>query len=202
MLRNSSAVASAGSSPLPLRSEWRQYLFQSRAVFVALTLAAAPGWCAEQESEYMMLNGKSWHLDAPGKYNEQNFGAGYQHLVRNGAISAGWNWSLFQDSYNRPSGYVGYAWQYRLIDKELYVDAGAMAFLMTRADVFNSLPFPALLPYVAVGNRKYFANLTLIPGWRESKGIVFLQLGMPLKNNGLVSGALLQNSERQMQVLR
>lgn len=168
--------------------------YRLMAIF-CLIFSLGPAWSADPEYEYMLLNGKSWHIDSIKNYNEQNFGAGYQKLVQNGAFSSGWTWSLFHDSYNHPSGYLGYVWQYRLVESGWHVDAGAVGLLMTRADVLSNLPFPAVLPYLSIGNRKYFANITLIPSWRDAKGIVFLQLGLRLKSNGALTGSLWRSND-------
>ena len=136
------------------------------AVFAALI--AAPAQAAQWS---LLLNGKALHLEKPAgtNYNEENWGAGVQYDFD--MTESKWvpfvSFSGFKDSNSNPSYYVGggtlrrFAWSE---DKgALHLDAGVVAFLMTREGFKNGQPFPGVLPVVSIGTDRFALNITYIP---------------------------------------
>lgn len=140
-----------------------------------------------------LVNGKSWHAGALEEWNEDNYGLGLEYEF---ASESRWKWKLmangFVDSVDSMSYMAGGGLHRRLWDtwrfRDLYVDIGVNAFLMTREDVDDNRPFPGALPSLTVGNRYVGVNLTYLPRQavemmydsedvdRGITGIVFLQL--------------------------
>lgn len=122
---------------------------------------------ANADEFHLVVNGKAIHMDK-GNYNEKNWGIGFEYnfTPRNNwitFISA----SSFKDSTYQTSRYVGAGMKrrYRLENNNdgWHVDAGVIAFLMTRKDFKNNSPFPGILPVLSVGKSWYAMNVTYIP---------------------------------------
>ena len=137
-------------------------------VLVFVVLGAAP---AQADQWSLLINGKAVHLDDPGDdvNDDGNWGAGVQYDFD---ITAGkWvpfiNASGFKDSNGNPSYYVGGGTAKRFFlgkdDGSLHLDAGVVAFLMTREDYNNGNPFPAVLPMVSFGTNRIALNVTYAP---------------------------------------
>ena len=45
----------------------------------------------------------------------------------------------------------------------MHVDAGVIAFVMTRQDYKNNDPFPGVLPFLSIGNNRFAVNITYVP---------------------------------------
>ena len=77
------------------------------------------------------------------------------------------NASGFKDSNGNPSYYVGGGIARRFfLGKEkgsLHLDAGVVAFLMTREDYNDGDPFPAVLPMISFGTNRIALNVTYAP---------------------------------------
>jgi hypothetical protein len=167
------------------------------SVFVANVLAAivsvigtAPAEAGELSA---IVNGKSWHAGATQDWNEDNYGLGVEYEF---ASQTRWKWKLmangFVDSVDNMSYLAGGGLHRRLWDtgrfRELHIDVGFNAFLMTRKDVNDNRPFPGALPSLTLGNRVVGVNLTYLPRKAVEimydsdavdqgiSGIVFLQL--------------------------
>ncbi len=136
---------------------------------MAAIFAATP---AQAGSLYAIANGIADHLDAApngAKLNEQNWGAGFQydfepwheHWIP--FITA----TGFQDSNFNPSFYAGGGIMRRFMLSEeldkLHLDAGLVAFLMTRKDFRNNRPFFVALPALTFGTDHLAINATYIP---------------------------------------
>jgi len=162
-------------------------------VGLAFLLACVSQTAAAQSngSWDVVLNGRSVHIDATHQWNEDNWGLGFE---REFASSSPWIkvalGNAFQDSMDNPSYMAGGGLKRRfhMGSDDLYVDLGAIAFLMTRQNVNGNRPFPGLLPAATVGFKRVALNLTYLP---ESvvdrvtdsrrhdpsmKGVFFLQL--------------------------
>jgi len=136
------------------------------SVFAALLAAPAQ---ADQWS--LLLNGKAWHLEKPAgtHYNEQNWGAGVQYDFD--MTDSKWvpfiSVAGFKDSNRNPSYYTGGGTLRRFSFGEqkssLHLDAGVVAFLMTRKDYLDGKPFPGVLPVMAIGTDRVAVNITYIP---------------------------------------
>ena len=119
----------------------------------------------------MLVNGKAVHLDNPGDdvYNDGNWGLGVQYdfdlTPRNWVAFI--NASGFKDSNGNPSYYAGGGTAKRFFfgkdEGSLHLDAGVVAFLMTREDYNNGNPFPAVLPMFSFGTNRIALNVTYAP---------------------------------------
>lgn len=127
---------------------------------------------ANAGSLHALANGKAIHLEsasAGGKFNEENWGGGLQYDFDT------WDkvWvpfvtvSGFLDSNSNPSYYAGGGMMRRFMLSEalnnLYVDVGAVAFLMTRKGFRNNAPFLGVLPAVSFGTEDVAISVTYIP---------------------------------------
>jgi hypothetical protein len=116
----------------------------------------------------LVVNGKSFHMHSDYKWNEKNYGMGVEYEFNTQsrwikiAMANG-----FRDSDNNMSYMVGAGLYRRLVASErfagFYLDAGINAFMMTREDVDDNKPFPALLPSITVGNNWGGFNLSYVP---------------------------------------
>jgi len=130
---------------------------------------------------HVIINGKAIHLDK-GDYNENNRGLGFEYdFARRG------NWipftmgSFFKDSHDRTSRYLGGGlkrrYQLENADDGWHLDAGVVAFLMTRYDYKNNNPFPGILPFASLGKQWASLNATYIPRVSpKHKQLLFFQL--------------------------
>jgi hypothetical protein len=115
-----------------------------------------------------VINGKSYHFNSTYDWNESNAGLGIEHEF---ASTSPWRTTVmanaFRDSTDTMSYMAGGGLHRRLFETErmsgFYVSAGLNAFVMTRADVADSKPFPGILPSVSIGNEKVGFNLTYLP---------------------------------------
>lgn len=130
---------------------------------------------------HVIINGKAIHLD-DGNYNEKNWGLGFEY-----DFSPRKNWikfingSYFKDSNSQTSKYLGGGIKYRWpLDNEedgWRIDAGLIAFLMTRKDYKNNDPFPGVLPFISVGKSWAAMNITYIPEVTpKHKDLLYFQL--------------------------
>jgi hypothetical protein len=117
----------------------------------------------------IVLNGKSFHVDAEHDWNENNWGLGFelefQPEARWVKVAVGGGFVDSQDSMSYMAG-AGLKRRFRVprVGREFYVDVGAIGFLMTRQDVDNNRPFPGILPTLTVGSRHVAVNLAYLPG--------------------------------------
>ena len=140
----------------------------------------------------VVLNGRSFHVDADKDWNESNWGLGVEHefnpdsrwvklALANGFVDSDENMSYMG------GGGIKRRFRIPLGQRGVHVDLGAVGFVMTRQDVSNNRPFPGILPAFTVGTRRFAVNLTYLPGrFAESvagarsadpnlDGIVYLQ---------------------------
>lgn len=159
------------------------------SIFGMLILLLSPGAIAGELN--LLVNGHAQHLKTqPGvNYNERNWGAGLQYDYEQ--RDNGWvpflTGSGFKDSMNHMSYYAGGGAQYRFdvapsLDG-LHVDAGVVAFLMTRKDFKGDHPFPGVLPAFTIGTKHVSLNITYIPKVEPKMvPLWFFQLKVPLMN--------------------
>lgn len=151
------------------QSQRRRGMAAHWAIAALLGLFAAAPAVADQWS--LILNGKAVHIDPPANtnYNEKNWGAGFQYDFN----SPDGKWipfvtaSGFSDSNKNPSYYAGGGALRRFSlsggDWGLHVDAGLVAFLMTREGFRHGQPFPGVLPVLSFGTERVSVNMTYIP---------------------------------------
>ena len=142
----------------------------------------------------LLINGKAFHINSPAgtQFNERNWGAGIQYDFD--PIGRNKNWiplataSGFQDSYKNPSYYAGGGLMRRFVPfsslNNLHVDAGVVAFFMTREDYKDNDPFFGMLPVLSVGTKRVSLNLTYVPKVHPKMvQLVFIQLKVALGKN-------------------
>lgn len=152
----------------PARSPFRAHALLA-TLFALVLLLPAP---ARAGDYHLLINGKAIHLESrPGvRLNERNLGAGLQYdfePIRGGRWVPFFSVSGFSDSNRNPSYYAGGGFLRRYMLAEnldgLHVDAGAVAFLMTREGYLHGRPFPGILPALSIGTRGMALNITYIP---------------------------------------
>ena len=126
---------------------------------------------ASAEGFNIILNGFSHHVNPlpTQNFNEKNPGFGIQYDYA--PVYDHWipfvNASGFKDSLRNPSYYAGggIMRRFSLTPKmgNLHLDAGLIAFMMTRQDYKDNDPFPGILPTLSLGNEKIALNITYIP---------------------------------------
>jgi palmitoyl transferase len=66
---------------------------------------------------------------------------------------------------------AGYAYQWmKPLSEKLEVGVGATALLISRADYFSGVPFPAVLPIASIGTRKSKLMASYVPRISQNKG--------------------------------
>lgn len=135
---------------------------------IAALLISVPSAPAAADKLYLVINGKSFHVDSDYDWNENNYGIGveYEFNSRSRWIKIAMA-NGFRDSLDNISYMAGAGLHRRLFVTErfadLYVDTGINVFLMTRKDIDNNRPFPGLLPSLTLGNRYGGINLSYVP---------------------------------------
>lgn len=136
----------------------------------------------------LIISGRSYHFDRTPPRNERNWGLGLEHeynptdrWVRFSVVNA------FVDSMDNMSYMTGYGIKRRFFFQEksqLYFDAGAVAFVMTRKEYHGHRPFPGVLPAITLGGRIFAANLIYVPGFEPiTEESLFLQLRINLNSS-------------------
>ncbi|HKQ31472.1 MAG TPA: hypothetical protein VJS66_09320 [Burkholderiales bacterium] len=140
-----------------------------RVVIAFGLLALAPIAGAGELS--ILINGWAKHLDERQgvKFNERNWGGGFQYDYE--PVNEHWipfvNASGFKDSDRNMSYYAGGGVMRRFkvapeLDN-LYVDAGVIAFVMTRKNYKDNDPFLGALPAFSIGTDHVAVNITYVP---------------------------------------
>lgn len=166
-------------------SAWRAlgYLW----LLAAVCLLAAGR--AEAGELHVLINGKAIHFDkrAGTRYNESNWGAGFQYDWSESA--AGWvpfvSVSGFSDSNENPSYYAGGGMLRRHhfggAAAGWHADVGFIAFLMKREGFKDGDPFPGVLPAFSFGTDRFALNVTYVPRVDpKAVPLVFFQLKLRL----------------------
>lgn len=140
------------------------------ALFAALVGVTASAPARAQSSAWgLVINGKAIHVDSSYDWNERNWGLGFERefdsQTRWVKVALG---SGFLDSMNVMS-YMGGGGLKRRFHfpghaNGLYVDLGAVGFLMSRKDINDYRPFPGVLPTVTIGSRHVAVNVAYLPG--------------------------------------
>ena len=116
----------------------------------------------------LVVSGRSYHVNSEYDWNENNYGLGLEYQFNS---SSRWLWSVnanaFVDSRENMSYMAGGGLKRRLFRSEraagYYFDVGLSAFVMSRADFNDYLPFPGILPTLSFGMKNVGMNLTYIP---------------------------------------
>ena len=141
----------------------------------------------------LVINGRSHHINSDYDWNENNIGLGIEYEFDR---KSPWIWSLngnaFTDSLNNMSYMAGGGLKRRLFQSAspagYYFDAGLVAFVMSRADFNDYLPFPGILPTVSFGTKNIGFNVSYVPDFvvrdiaqakvldPNVRGVLFLQM--------------------------
>ena len=140
----------------------------TKLIITVVSLIGLPLSSANAGELSVVVNGKSYHMNATHDWNEDNYGVGIEYEF---SSESRWKKTIlangFRDSNDDMSYMVGAGLHRRLLESErfagLYFDAGLTAFLMTREDVENNEPFPGILPSLGIGNRYAGFNITYLP---------------------------------------
>ena len=135
---------------------------------------------ASADELHLVLSGKAFHFNTDDSWNEKNWGVGFEYdFDREG------NWIplitglTFKDSNKKTSRYLGGGVKRRfdLSDDPdgMHLDTGLIAFAMTRYDHNDNKPFIGVLPFVSIGNNRFSANITYVPGM-SPKMVPFLYI--------------------------
>ena len=132
-----------------------------------IVLCASAGTAVAGQLD-LIVNGRSHHVNSDYDWNENNYGLGLEYQYDS---SSRWLWSVngnaFLDSQNNISYMAGGGLKRRLFQSQhpagFYLDAGLIAFIMARADIYDYLPFPGILPTVSFGTKRVGVNLTYLP---------------------------------------
>ena len=161
-------------------------------IAVLLTASAIGSEAQAQEGAWdIVLNGRSVHINAAHRWNEDNWGIGVEREFNGDgrwvkvALANG-----FKDSAEHPSYMAGGGMKrrFRMFSNHAYFDVGLIGFVMTREDVRHNQPFPGVLPAVTFGAKRVAVNITYLPETAvdrvtsaqlvdpNMKGVLFIQL--------------------------
>ena len=114
----------------------------------------------------VVLNGRSFHVNADRNWNESNWGLGVEREFQSYgpwvkiAVANGFVDSRYEMSYMAGAGIKHRRW---LGGGRFYRDLGIVAFLMTRDDINHGKPFLGALPTLTLGTRSVAMNVTYMP---------------------------------------
>lgn len=165
---------------------------------LVLLLAVSSGTALAGQFDFV-VNGRSYHVNSDYDWNENNLGLGLEYQFD---TSSPWIWTLhgnaFLDSRNNMSYMAGGGLKRRLYQSlspaGYYFDAGLAAFVMSRADFNDYLPFPGILPTVSFGMKNLGFNISYVPQFvvrdiahakvldPNVRGVFFLQMKFRLTN--------------------
>lgn len=168
-------------------------------ITVSLALLALSSGTALAGQFDFVVNGRSYHINSDYDWNENNLGLGLEYQFDS---ASPWIWSLhgnaFIDSRENMSYMAGGGLKRRLYQSAspagFYFDAGVAAFVMSRADFNDYLPFPGILPTVSFGMKNIGFNVSYVPEFvvrdianaktldPNVRGVVFLQMKFRLTN--------------------
>lgn len=166
--------------------------FQTIGVCAAIALCGLFQRTAAAQDWNVVVNGKAIHVNSSRKWNEDNWGLGLEREFDDHsrwvkvALANGFLDSDSQMSYMAGGG-IKRRFRLRALNTNVYVDLGAVGFLMTRQDVNGDKPFPGVLPALTVGTRNFAINMTFMPAGIADRfthvrqadptisGIVFIQ---------------------------
>ncbi|WP_423709003.1 hypothetical protein [Undibacterium sp. WLX3042] len=104
--------------------------------------------------------------------NERAWGLGFAKTIRNEKDNEELLYAMMiSDSHFKPQPMAGYAYQWmKPLSEKLEVGVGATALLISRADYFSGVPFPAVLPIASIGTRKSKLMASYVPRISQNKG--------------------------------
>ncbi len=128
------------------------------------------------------LSGYAWHNryvypeHKISSYNENAWGGG----LGKGRYDERGNWQgvyafAFLDSHKNVEPIAGYAYlKVAHLSTDVNLGAGLTVFITSRPDIFNSIPFPGLLPWVSLTLKRATLSATYIPGAKGAGNVLFI----------------------------
>jgi len=118
------------------------------------------------------LSGYTWHLPyaySTAERREENantWGAGFGKTMTDERDNQRSLYAMvIEDSNFKVQYSAGYAWMARWrVVSDVRVGLGYTAALISRADYWHHVPFPAVLPLASIGNNTFGVFATFIPG--------------------------------------
>jgi palmitoyl transferase len=132
----------------------------------------------DEGDNILYLSGYSYHdrdTYTPEKideFNETSWGAGFGRTLIDEKGNSDSLFALaFLDSHSDVQAQVGYAreWRWQFAEHAA-VGAGFVAMLVSRSDMFNNFPFPAVLPLASIEVKRVALMATYIPKLSSSDG--------------------------------
>lgn len=109
-------------------------------------------------------------------YNEFPLGAGLGKSFYD--EDGDWNGlyaMAFLDSHSNVEPVIGYAFlKTKHFANVSHIGLGYTILVTSRRDIFNSIPFPGILPWASIGYRRISLAGTYIPGSRGAGNVLFL----------------------------
>jgi len=134
----------------------------------------------------LLVSGYAWHTpwtwtaEKRAEENSNAWGGGWGRVVERENGDTDTVYALvFSDSHSRPQYNIGYGWStYWGARTGLQGGLGYTAMIVARNDIFNGLPFPALLPLVSLRYDRATLYTTYIPSLGGvNNGSVFYVFG-------------------------
>jgi palmitoyl transferase len=96
--------------------------------------------------------------------NEKTWGVGIGKAIRDkDGDEHSLNAMVISDSHFKPQWSAGYSFQYKWNLGPVETGLGYSAFLMSRQDLYHSIPFPAILPVASIGTKNFSLMFTYVP---------------------------------------
>lgn len=130
----------------------------------------------------ILLSGYAWHnryTYTPEKirsYNEAALGGGFGKAL----FDENGNWhsmqfNSFLDSHSQVEAALGYTFlKVKPLTADFKAGLGYAAFLTSRADILNRIPFPGALPCAAIFYKHLAINAMYIPGGSNNGNVMYL----------------------------
>ena len=125
---------------------------------------------------YAWHNRATYPKEKTDRYNEFAAGAGFGK----GLYNERGNWEglfamAFLDSHKNIEPAVGYGYLFtKHANQDFKLGFGPALFITARPDIFNNIPFPALLPWFNLTYKRATLSATYIPGARNAGNVLFV----------------------------
>jgi palmitoyl transferase len=125
----------------------------------------------DEGDNVLYLSGYAYHgrhtytKEKIAEFNEEAWGAGFgRTLIDENGNSNSLFGLAFLDSHSDVEAQIGYAreWRWQFAEHAA-VGAGFVAMIVTRSDMFNNMPFPAVLPLASLEVHRVALMATYIP---------------------------------------
>ena len=135
-----------------------------------------------QGNTELYMTGYAWHnrytyeASKLSRYNELAWGGGFgKGFYDEDGDWQGFSAFAFLDSHKNVEPVVGYAFIKILhLNENTRLGAGYSILVTSRVDIWHSIPFPGVLPWVTVNYRKATLAATYIPGAAGAGNVLFI----------------------------